>query len=179
MTPDPPPPQSRTPRNSRGKWVPSPDTAERDAKAFAMRSRECTFSEIAIALGYSDSSHVSKALNRHMATIVKPSADEYRKILDDQLSEMHRQVLRVLETTHYRVNNGVVVHHRPADCECLEGECGHFTPLLDDSPVLAAVDRLIKVQERRAKLYGLDAPVKAETVSTTNVRVIVQGADDV
>ena len=34
-------------------------------------------------------------------------------------------------------------------------------PLADDAPVLAAVDRLLKIQERRARLLGLDQPTKS------------------
>jgi hypothetical protein len=143
-----------------------------------MRSRSCTLDEIAIALGFVDRSHARKAIQRHTASIVRPAADEYRAMMDEQLDSMHREVLRVLETTHYKVNNGVVVHHRPAECKCTEMPCEHFVPLLDDSPVLAAVDRLVKIQESRRKLYGLDAPVKHD-VSVSQVTVKVEGADDV
>jgi hypothetical protein len=34
-------------------------------------------------------------------------------------------------------------------------------PLRDHGPTLAAIDRLLKIMERRAKLVGLDAPVRA------------------
>ncbi len=38
-------------------------------------------------------------------------------------------------------------------------------PLRDRAPVLAAIDRLLKIEERRAKLLGLDAPVRAELIT--------------
>lgn len=171
----------RRPRDGKGNFLPSPDSDARDAEAFRMRTREATLNEIALALGYVDASHVQKALKRHLARIVTPTADEYRKVMDDQLSSMHREVLRVLEATHYKVNNGVVVYHRPVDCGCvgdLAESCPHYKPLVDDAPVLAAVDRLVKIQESRRKLYGLDAPVKHE-VEVSTVTVTVKGADDV
>lgn len=183
------PPRGKTgdtrPRDVKGRLLPSPDAPERDAEAFRMRSRECTFAEIAIALGYGNASVARNAVDRHLARIVKPEADAYRKIMDDQLSEMHRQVLRVLEATHYKVNAGVVVYHRPADCGCprtdADGDfatCEHYKPLTDDAPVLAAVDRLLKIQDRRAKMYGLDAPARVEA-QVSQVTIKIEGADDV
>lgn len=170
---------NRGPRDGTGKFAPTPDSEERDAEAFRMRTRACTLAEIQIALGYSSPQHVSTALNRHIARRVGPAADEYRAVMDEQLEHMYREVIRVLETTHYKVNNGVVVHATLDKCGCPAWEtCPHAKPLLDDSPVLAAVDRLIKIQESRRKLYGLDAPVKHD-VSVSSVTVRVEGADDV
>lgn len=155
------------------------DSPERDAEAFRMKSRGATLVEIAMALAYTDSSHVSKALKRHIDRIVTPAADEYRKLMDERLDHMRREALRVLETTHYKVNNGVVVHATLEECGCPAWEtCPHAKPLLDDSPVLAAIDRLLKIEERQARLHGLDAPVKHD-VSVSSVTVRVEGADDV
>src|SRR5690606_7690573 len=39
---------------------------------------------------------------------------------------------------------------------------GEEVPLLDDGPILAAADRLLKISERRSKMLGLDKPVQAE-----------------
>lgn len=171
--------QGRT-RSGVGRYVPPEGTPERDAEAFRMRSRGATFAEIAIALGFVDSSHVSKAMRRHLDRIVKPAADEYRALMDERLDYMRREALRVLEATHYRVSEGRVIYH--ADCSCpkdLYGTpCPHWQPLEDDSPVLAAIDRLLKIEERQAKLHGLDAPVKQQ-VEVSNVTVRVEGADDV
>jgi len=63
----------------------------------------------------------------------------------------------VLERNHFTVTQGgQVVYHG--------GEA-----LVDDAPVLAAIDRLLKideqrrrVDERRSKLLGLDMPTKVE-----------------
>jgi hypothetical protein len=38
-------------------------------------------------------------------------------------------------------------------------------PLLDDKPKLAAIDRLLKIQDRRAKLLGLDSAQKVEVLT--------------
>lgn len=175
MTPPPKPPVGRT---ALGEYVASPESIDRDAQAFDLRANGRTLQEIAIALNYVDASHVRKALSRHLERRVAPSADEYRAQIDARLDRMHREVMRVLEATHYKVNNGVVVHYTVCDCPPYSTECSHSEPLLDDSPVLAAVDRLLKIDESRRKLYGLDAPVKHD-VSVSTVTVRVEGADDV
>lgn len=145
-----------------------------------MKTRGCTLAEIQIALDYGSTAHVATALRRHIDRRVGPAADEYRALMDERLDHMRREVLRVLETTHYKVSEGRVIYHAPCDCpQGLYGDrCPHWKPLEDDSPVLAAVDRLLKIEERQAKLHGLDAPVK-QSVEVTNVTVKVEGADDV
>jgi hypothetical protein len=44
--------------------------------------------------------------------------------------------------------------------------------LEDDAPVLAAVDRLLRIQERRAKLLGLDAPVRADVGGKLSYEIV-------
>jgi hypothetical protein len=175
MTPD-------RPRKSNGDFASAPDAPERDAEAFRMRSRGSTLNEIAVALGYSNATHVSVSLRRHVDRYVRPAADEYRALMDERLDHMRRETMRVLETTHYKVSDGRVIYHAPCDCPRDiygdGGHCPHWKPLEDDSPVLAAVDRLLKIEERQAKLHGLDAPVK-QRVEVANVTVKVEGADDV
>lgn len=169
------------PRDGNGTFVPPADAPERDAQAFRMRADGKTLAEIRTALGFSSPQHASKALKRHVERIVTPAADEYRKLIDERLDRMYREVMRVLEATHYVVNAGTVVFF--GDCDCpdgskLSGLCGHAKPLKDDSPVLSAVDRLLKIEAQRSRLFGLDAPVKHD-VSVSQVTVKVQGADDV
>lgn len=163
-------------RSAGGRFVVSEESLERDAEAFRMRARQCTYEEIAIALGYGSRGNVSVALNRHIKRIVKPSVDEYRAVMDAQLDEMHRAVLRVLETTHLKVNNGVVVYYSELDEK--GNPTGPERALKDDAPVLAAVDRMLKIQERRAKLFGLDAPTQV-VAEVKNVTVRIEGAEDV
>lgn len=165
------PGSGRAPRRRDGRFVSNPETIERDTQAFNMRSRGCTYSEIAIALEFTDEGHVALALRRHVQRRIAPDIDEHRARADEELDAMQRAVLRVLETTHLKVNDGRVVYY--------DGTDGSGPPkaLEDDSPVLAAVDRWLKIQDRRAKLFGLDAATKVETSGSVTVRV--EGAEDV
>jgi hypothetical protein len=56
----------------------------------------------------------------------------------------------------------------------VRGEDGE--PVLDDAPVLAAIDRLLRIQERRARLLGLDAPTRSriEVVDDDVARMLVE-----
>ncbi|WP_188195602.1 hypothetical protein [Nonomuraea sp. SYSU D8015] len=47
---------------------------------------------------------------------------------------------------------------------------GDGAPLVDDGPKLAAIDRLLKIQARRAALLGLDAEKKVSVSGGVNAR---------
>lgn len=134
-----------------------------------------THAEISIALGYYDESHVSRALRRHTKLMAEPHVETMRQLCEEQLSQLHRAAMRVLESTHLKVNNGYVVYYTE-DPE--SNPNAKAKPLHDSAPVLAAIDRLLRIQESKRKLWGIDVPVKHE-VSVSSVTVTVRGADDV
>src|SRR3954464_15092967 len=63
---------------------------------------------------------------------------------------MYRIAADVVEREHVTVSQGRVVH----------GDGG--TPVTDDAIVLQALDRMLKIEARRAQLLGLDRPTKVE-----------------
>ncbi|MEW2187777.1 hypothetical protein AB0900_31300 [Streptomyces cellulosae] len=120
------------------------------------------------ALGYSSPDSARKDLKRALEAHQAAEAAEvavYRQLenerLDeelDRLTKLEKKVHKVLENRHILVNNGRVI----IDPETEQ-------PMDDDAIVLAAVDRLVKIEdarrrnaERRAKLNGLDAPLQTE-----------------
>lgn len=100
----------------------------------------------------------------------------------DKLDAMEDAVWTVLESLHYVVNQGEVVYVYPdeqpefrkqgwarpkldvATKVALEEKRAELArePLTDNKPVLDALAVLLKIAERRAKLLGLDAPVKKQ-----------------
>lgn len=94
---------------------------------------------------------------------VDPRVDAWRAIavgrLEAALARFDRleaAALIVLERHHITVNNGQIIR--------IDDE-----PLLDDAPVLAAIDRLNRIEDGRLKnneslrrLFGLDAPAKVD-----------------
>ncbi|MGP3752193.1 hypothetical protein [Streptomyces sp. IBSNAI001] len=139
-------PTKRT-RGGNGRIVRTVDTAERDAEAARLRTRGYTYQQIADELDWVSRGDAYRAVQRVLEDTVKEAGDEVRAIELDRLDTLHAAAMDVLEREHVTVSNGRVV--------ALDG-----APLPDDGPVLAAIDRLLKIQERRARLLGLDAPTK-------------------
>lgn len=144
---------ARGDRGPRGRFVRTADTAERDAEAARLRARGQSYQEIATELGYADHTGARKAVQRALVQIVAEPAEDVRALQLEQLDRLALAALAVLERNHVTVSHGRIIRD--------ENE----QPILDDGPVLTAIDRLLKIQERRAKLLGLDAPARHEVVS--------------
>lgn len=164
-------------RDHRGKYIRTIDTAERDAEAARLKARGWTYRQIASHLGV-DVAAAHKMVRRVLLETVAEPAEEVRAgevaRYDESLRNLEglrATVLELLERKHYTVSNGRVV--------CLDDE-----PLEDDGFVLQVVDRLnaiesqrITVAARRAKLLGLDVPVKQEIAVDLGVEYRIVGVD--
>ena len=131
-------------RDGKGRYTPTLAGAQTRADALTLRSRGMTYQQIADHLGISKGS-AHEAVQKGLAEIVAEPAAAVRELELVRLDTLYQAATGVLEREHVTVSNGRVV--------TLEGE-----PLPDDGPVLQAVDRLLRISERRAKLLGLDAP---------------------
>jgi len=141
-------------RDGEGRYVRSADTAYRDAEAVRMRSRGATLQQIADELGFADRSIARRAIQRGLADVTREAAEEHVQLQLDQLDALTVEVMGVLEREHLVVSAGRLM-------------CGpDGLALRDDGPKLAAIDRLLKIMERRARLLGLDAPTRT-TITTT------------
>lgn len=127
----------------------------RDAEAARLRACRFTYEQIAQQLGFADHSGARKAAERGRDRAVREPHQDMVALDLAELDEMAQQAWKVLRNTHYVVDRGEVVH--------LDSE-----PLLDDAPVLAAIAKLLDIQQRRAKLVGLDAPARATITHTSS-----------
>jgi hypothetical protein len=135
--------------------------ADRRAKLIKYRLAGRAYEDIYQELGYASRTAASKDFSRALEQNIaeeRTSMEVYRETeilrLDgelERLTRLYAKVERILDKFHVTVQFGKVVTH--------DGE-----PLEDDGPVLAAVDRLVKIEdarrrngERRSKLLGLDA----------------------
>lgn len=91
-----------------------------------------------------DVSRALKQANRELSMGV----EEYREAARMRLDGMRRQVFAVLARPHYAYSGGKPV--LDADGKQVR----------DDGPVLAAIDRLQRIEERQAKIDGTDASEK-------------------
>lgn len=106
-------------------------------------------------------------LRQELKRRVDPKIDSYRSLHLERLEaellrldELEARAREVLDRHHITVNNGRVI--------TINDE-----PLLDDGPVLQAIDRLVKIEDARRKnnaeqrkLLGLDMPVKVDATVT-------------
>jgi len=147
-----------------GRFTRSIETAERDAEAARLRARGLSYRAIAARMGV-DVSTAHAAVQRALkATVEEPAAD-VRVLELERLDRMYETVMGVLERKHVTVSNGKVV--------TLDDE-----PIEDDGPVLAAVDRLLRIQERRAKLLGLDAEKKINLSGGVQYEIVGVSPED-
>lgn len=146
--------RGNTSRGNTGKFERTLENAQRDAKACEMKARGATYQQIANALGYGDRSHAHRAVKAALAAIPIESAEELRRLQLDTLDYLAERATRILERQHLTITqSGRIVADE-------NGE-----KVLDDGPALGAIDRILRIQDRKAKLMGLDAPVKTEVIT--------------
>jgi hypothetical protein len=142
-------------RGTNGKFTRTVESAKRDAEAARLRSLGLSFRQIAEQLKFSDASCAHRAYRRGLAAVPVEAGQELRATSLARLDIATQKVFEVLLRRHMLAQNGRVAVD-PATRQ----------PLVDDGPLLAAVDRLVKLEERRSKLLGLDSPAKVDmTVS--------------
>ena len=140
--------------------MPAPN-AVKDAKALSYRARGWTYHQIAAEMGYHDRSAARKAVERAIAGDVRESNEAAKTILLADLNAAKQEIWAVMKASHVTISNGVVVR--------LDGE-----PVPDDDPIYRGVDRLIKIDQEIAKIYGAYAPVQHEvrTIDAIDARLI-------
>lgn len=157
-----------------------PDQVALDAKAAQLRAQGMSYQQIAVTLGWEAKSTAYRAVARALKDTLGEAPEEVRQLELERLDELWRKAWEVMNTPHLMVQQGKVVGRRvgierhPDGIEKLAPD-GKTIPIYedlnDDAPVLNAIDRLLKIQERRARLLGLDTPVKANiTVNQVDPR---------
>ena len=133
--------------------------AQRRAKAIELKNRGLSWQQVAEQMqpDYNDSDgspsaafacvDVTRALKQANKEL-SMGLEEYREAARMRLDGLRRQVFAVLARPHYVLHQGQIVN----------GPDGQ--PLKDDGAVLAAVDRLMRIEERQAKIDGTDASEK-------------------
>lgn len=120
----------------------------KDAQALSRRARGWTYQRIATEMGYRDRSAARKAVERAMAHEVREGNEAAKTILLADLNAAKQEIWAVMDARHVTISNGVVV--------CLDGR-----PVPDDDPIYRGVDRLVKIDQELAKIYGVYAPAQS------------------
>ncbi|GIH26044.1 hypothetical protein Aph01nite_43540 [Acrocarpospora phusangensis] len=128
--------------------------AERAAQAYELRLQGLTIAVIARELDLAGST-VHELLTEYSAARLDPLTDEYRRIELDRLDDYTAKAYEVLVAEHVLVQHGKVIYDPETEA-----------PMRDLAPKLAAIDRLVRISERRSRLLGLDAVIKADVTVT-------------
>lgn len=137
-----------------------------------MRDNECarlkalgwTLEDIARHLGLDKPNpenakvRVAAAIKRALGEMARFAGDEMRLMELHSLDELEWTAWKTLQERHVVVSQGRVV---------LDAETGE--PVNDDRFILEVCDRILKIKERRAKLMGLDAPVRREVITMDSI----------
>lgn len=124
------------------------DLAEQQRTCYELRLRHHTIREIAAMTSLSVGT-VHKRITDEIETKVSPYREQYRVMERERLEGISRRLLDMMSTPHYVIKDGQVL--------TIDNE-----PVEDIAVTLACMDRFLKVQDRRARLEGLDAPVKMD-----------------
>jgi hypothetical protein len=131
------------------------DRSRRDVSIMEMyETGEHTYKEIGKAHGLSLPA-TAKIIGREMGKVQQAAAERIRAAEYARLLALRDQVIEVLETVHYHVHNGKI------------------TKIVDDMPILQAVDRDLKISEQIRRLFGADMPVRVD--HTVAVQYTING----
>jgi hypothetical protein len=149
--------------DKKGTGTPSEATKHVQNTILEMRRDGTSFIQIAKSLGYSDT-YVKKLYRMALKSIIVEKVEDVRKLEMAKLDRLEQEVVAVLKSFHVVISNGEVVRDLLLDDNGnpILGDDGQpiRQRIKDDMPVLAAVDRALKIMARRARLLGLDAPQK-------------------
>lgn len=132
------------------------DVITRDVQAAHLRAQGWTYDVIGRELGLSKSG-AFRAVQRVLRTIQVEAADELRKIEGHRLQQALAKAFEVMNAPHPVVSNG-----------------RKFDELLDAAPILGAIREIRHLSESIRRLYGLDAPTKAEVRVTDDLTAEIQ-----
>jgi len=101
-----------------------------------------------------DQSRVSRILAEVRATIPPPVIEDIAQAEADRIAALYAETMRIMRAHHplVSIQRGTVVR---------DEETGER--LTDDGPVLGAINTALKIHERIAKTYGLEAATKIES----------------
>lgn len=136
---------------------------DRRARALKLRAAGATLDDIMAAVpGYKSRAAVSQDISRALATLRTEPADEMRALGNERLDLLWRTAMQILGRTHYLVSNGRLM-------TTTDGQ-----PMRDDDPALRAIGVLLNVEQRRARLNGLDAPKQVEVITLDAVEAEIR-----
>lgn len=139
------------------------DTQRRKAEVMRLRRQGHTFEAIGQELGITRQ-RAHQIYQQVLEEIPVHEVSQYRVEQAARLDELLVRAHEVLGRRHVHVSQGRIV---------LDKETGE--PVQDDGPILAAIKTILDIEARRAKLLGLDTPVKQQAGTGLTVTYAFEG----
>ena len=157
---------ANTHHDGHGRFVRVIENAELDREAARLYQRFSSYSEVARVQGV-EVSTVQRRVARALAGEPDDNIALARKVSLARLNAMAVIAQGIAEEEFLAHSNGRVVG--------IQDDQGHFVPLRDRGPNLAAVDRLRQIEDQRNRLLGTYAPVSArlEVVPTDVIERLI------
>ncbi len=135
---------------------------KKEKQAVQLRIENFTYEQIAAKLGYSGRGSAHKAVERALHRVTSEEAKHLVYIQSEQLDDLHRKAYQLLQFTR-----GGKVQVPGKDIETGK-DCVVETVLpINVSGSAAMIDKIVRIMERKSRLFGLDAPQKIAIDSTT------------
>lgn len=160
---------TRTPRNGKGKFTRAADSRKRDYRAAELHGEGWSYQRIADELGYASRGHAHSAVTRAYDDIPKEGVELAFKVDEQRINRLIEQAWQIMVTPHVAVSNGKIMRQfvgfekRPDGTDALDldgKKIPLFADVLDDGPRDKAINTIRGLLERRARMFGYDAPVK-------------------
>lgn len=132
---------------------------ERDQRMASLKLNGLTYDSIAEEFGISLTA-AYEGVGRAMRAVPFEDSDNLRKIELAHLEKAQSKALAILESRHLLLS---------LKGEVVQDDDGNY--VTDDTVALKAIDSLVKVQTRRARLLGLDKPIEVHNSGTVNVSI--------
>lgn len=145
----------------RGVNEPTIEGVARDAECARLRAQGHTLQEIADEVGYAQGSSVRLAIQRALILTAQEAGDELRALELQRMDMLLNKAWAAMDETHPTVSQGRVVMH--------DGK-----PVADVQAMFGAMDRILRIMERRAKLLGLDAPTRHTVLSVDLINAEIE-----
>lgn len=142
----------------------SVEVALRNQEMARMRAESRPYREIAEKFGISVAT-AHEGVQNAIRDGAREATEEIRALEMDRLENLERAALEILGTVYYAISHGQVVE-------------GAYGPIPDPAPALGAIDRLLKIQQRRAALLGLDLPKQVQVSGGVRYEVVGVNLDD-
>lgn len=144
-------------------------------KAMDMRVSGASYREIAEALGYASTAQVHREVTKELERRGEEEAEkveELRMVELDRLEALWAVGWELLHTEHATVSHGKVIF-------VTDPITGEKNIVPDPAPRLAAIDRLVRIAERKAKLIGVDRPTVVEHTGSVRYELVGINLEDI